>query len=67
MQIIIFENKIQIITLPVSYEPSCVALTSDKNIVAVGGSADNTVKILTNFFCLVFLNIYFIIVRYCSN
>ncbi|XKL59558.1 hypothetical protein PGB90_000574 [Kerria lacca] len=44
-EIIIFENKIQIITLPVSYEPSCVALTSDKNIVAVGGSADNTVHI----------------------
>lgn len=53
LQIIVLENKKKVFSLPVSYEPSCVAINPDKTFVAVGGAGDNTVN--TQFSQITFL------------
>lgn len=47
-QIFILKNEKKVFNLPVDYEPSAVAVTSDASFVAVGGALDNKVNILRN-------------------
>ncbi|KAK7603230.1 hypothetical protein V9T40_003229 [Parthenolecanium corni] len=44
-EIIILEDKNQVFSLPVNYEPSCLSISCDKTFVAVGGAADNSVHV----------------------
>lgn len=46
-EITVVQNGRKVSTLPVNYEPSCVAINPNNSDVAIGGAVDNKVHIYT--------------------